>query len=61
MAGRGVCPPCPGVSAATLPCFVVGCWFDSGRLVAFAFRRLGFSAVSFALVAFSADDLNIVY
>nr|DAE95376.1 MAG TPA: hypothetical protein [Caudoviricetes sp.] len=30
-------------------------------MVTFSFRRPGFSAVSFFLVAFSADDLDIVY
>nr|DAD76808.1 MAG TPA: hypothetical protein [Siphoviridae sp. ctDMf1] len=60
MAGRGVFPPVPVFLAATLPCFCVGCLLNSDWPVAFPLRRLRFSAVSFFLVAFSADDLNIV-
>jgi hypothetical protein len=46
--------------AATLPGFCVGCLLDFGWPVAFLFWWPWFSAVSFFLVAFSADDLDVL-
>nr|DAP02535.1 MAG TPA: hypothetical protein [Caudoviricetes sp.] len=58
--GGRVFPPARSFLAATLPCFCVCGLLNFDWPVMFAFRRPRFSAASFALVAFSADDLNIV-